>query len=417
MTAVVKSGAAKMSRAEWTLLALLIASIFVNYIDRGNLSIAAPLIEKELALSPVQVGALLSSFFWTYALLQLLGVAGWLTDRFPVTHVLTAGFLLWSVATLATGVLTGFRPIYIARLVLGAGESLAYPCYSRIFASEVAQQHRGRANALLDAGSKLGPAIGTFIGGLILVRTGWRFFFIALGVGSLLWLIPWLRYVRRRPAVGPVKRELCQGSVAELFRLRSAWGTFLGHFCGNYFWFFLLTWIPSYLVKERGMPIGKMANIVSLCLVAVAAATLLAGWVSDRLIERGITPGRVRKSIVVSGLAMSSIILPAAFVASATTCVVFLFAACVAFGSYTSNHWAITQTLAGPLMAGRWTGIQNGIGSLSGVVAPWLAGLIVQSSGSSKLAFLISAAIALAGAVLWGMVVGPVEEVRWRKTA
>ena len=416
MKAAVKSGAPKpkMSRAEWTLLLLLVASIFVNYIDRGNLSIAAPLIEKELALSPVQIGALLSSFFWTYALLQLLGVAGWLADRFPVTQVLTAGFLLWSVATLATGVLTGFRSIYIARLVLGAGESLAYPCYSRIFATEVAQEHRGRANALLDAGSKLGPAIGTFIGGLILVRTGWRFFFIALGVGSLFWLIPWLRYVRRRPAA-PAKRELREGSLAELFRRRSAWGTFLGHFCGNYFWFFLLTWIPSYLVKERGMRIDKMTNVVSLCLVAVAAATLLAGWVSDRLIQRGMTPGRVRKSIVVSGLAMSSIILPAAFVASAATCVVFLIAACVAFGSYTSNHWAITQTLAGPLMAGRWTGIQNGIGSLSGVVAPLLAGLIVQSSGSSKLAFLISAAIALAGAVLWGMVVGPVEEARWRK--
>jgi len=418
MKAAVKSGTPKpkMSRAEWTLLLLLVASIFVNYIDRGNLSIAAPLIEKELALSPVQIGALLSSFFWTYALLQLLGVAGWLADRFPVTQVLTAGFLLWSVATLATGVLTGFRSIYIARLVLGAGESLAYPCYSRIFATEVAQEHRGRANALLDAGSKLGPAIGTFIGGLILVRTGWRFFFIALGVASLFWLIPWLRYVRRRPAV-PAKRELREGSLAELFRRRSAWGTFLGHFCGNYFWFFLLTWIPSYLVKERGMRIDKMTNVVSLCLVAVAAATLLAGWVSDRLIQRGMTPGRVRKSIVVSGLAMSSIILPAAFVASAATCVVFLIAACVAFGSYTSNHWAITQTLAGPLMAGRWTGIQNGIGSLSGVVAPLLAGLIVQSSGSSKLAFLISAAIALAGAVLWGMVVGPVEEVHWRKMA
>ena len=127
-----------------------------------------------------------------------------------------------------------------------------------------------------------------------------------------------------------------------------------------------------------------------------------------------MTPGRARKSIVVSGLALSSIILPAAFVASQASCVMFLIAACVTFGSYTSNHWAITQTLAGPWMAGRWTSIQNGIGSLSGVVAPWLAELIVQSSGSSKLAFLISAAIALTGAMLWGVVVGPVEEVRWR---
>src|SRR5947209_10653048 len=173
--------AMKMSRTEWSLVALLIASIFINYIDRGNLSIAAPLIEKELALSPVQIGSLLGSFFWTYALLQLFGIAGWFADRFPVVHVFTAGFILWSAATIATGLVTGFEAIYFCRLLLGAGESLAYPCYSRLFASRIPQHHRGRANALLDAGSKLGPALGTFLGGLLLVSLGWRSFFAVLG--------------------------------------------------------------------------------------------------------------------------------------------------------------------------------------------------------------------------------------------
>ena len=158
-----------------------------------------------------------------------------------------------------------------------------------------------------------------------------------------------------------------------------------------------------------------MANVVSISLVVVAAATLSAGWISDHFIQRGVLPSRVRKSVVVSGLALSSIILPAAFVASTTICVLLLMAACAAFGSYTSNHWAITQTLAGPVMAGRWTSIQNGIGSLSGILAPSLARYIVQSSGFSKLAFVISAAIAATGAAMWGMVVGPVEEVCWTK--
>ena len=402
-----------MYRAEWILLTLLIVSIFINYIDRGNLSIAAPLIEKELALSPVQIGALLSSFFWTYALFQLFGLAGWLADRFPVKLVFAVGFLLWSGATIVTGLLTSFGAIYVARLCLGAGESLAYPCYSRIFAAEIRQEHRGRANALLDAGSKLGPAIGTFIGGFLLARIGWRIFFITLGVASLVWLIPWLRFARCEKAEREAGTQTI--SVSQLFGVRSAWGTFLGHFCGNYFWFFLLTWMPSYLVKERGLSIERMANVVSLLLVIVAGATISAGWVSDRLIERGVAVSRVRKSVVVSGLALSSIILPAAFVTSVSSCIAFLIAACVAFGSYTSNHWAITQTLAGPFMAGRWTSIQNGIGSLSGVVAPWLAGLIVQTSGSSKIAFLISGGIALAGAAFWGTLVGPVEEVCWRR--
>jgi MFS transporter, ACS family, D-galactonate transporter len=403
-----------MSRKEWTLLLLLIASIFINYIDRGNLSIAAPLLQKELALSPLQVGSLLSAFFWTYALLQLFGVAGWLADRFPVFLVFAAGFLLWAGATIATGLVSGFTAIYIARLVLGAGESLAYPCYSRIFTVDLPQHHRGRANALLDAGSKLGPALGTFIGGLLLVHLGWRLFFIVLGAVSLVWLIPWLKFAPRSHPYLAKEMQLLP-SIADLLRLRSAWGSFLGHFCGNYFWFFLLTWMPSYFVKERGFSVGKMADIVSLAFIAVATATVLAGWISDHFIARGLSPTKVRKTVVVGGLAFSSIILPVSFVPNATIAVVLLILACMAFGTYTSNHWAITQTLAGRLMAGRWTSLQNGIGNISGIIAPWLAGWIAETSGSSKLAFVISAVIVLIGALMWGVVVGPVQEVTWSK--
>ncbi len=234
-------------------------------------------------------------------MLQLFGIAGWLADRFPVVHVFTAGFILWSLATIATGLLSGFESIFACRLVLGAGESLAYPCYSRLFATFIPQDHRGRANAFLDAASKLGPALGTALGGVLLLRIGWRMFFIVLGIASLLWIIPWLlmRRAWKAPKSEPEKRD----SVMCLLRIRSAWGTFLGHFCGNYFWFFLLTWIPSYLVKERGMTIGRMASVVSAALIAVASATVLAGWVSDRLIARGASITTVRKSVVVTGLA------------------------------------------------------------------------------------------------------------------
>ncbi len=408
-----------MSRAEWTLLILLIVSIFVNYIDRGNLSVAAPLFEKELALSPLQVGSLLAAFFWTYSLLQLTGFSGWLADAFPVGLVFASGFFVWSMATIATGFLSGFAGIYAARLLLGAGESLAYPCYSRIFASDLPQHHRGRANALLDAGSKLGPAVGTFLGGILLVRFGWRFFFIVLGAGSLLWLIPWLKWMPRSNLLrtSSVRSTRPDGlpSTREMLRLRSAWGTFAGHFCGNYFWFFLLTWLPSYLVKERNFSIQRMANVTAIAFLVVAGATVLAGWISDRCIARGASPTLVRKTVVVSGLTFSSIILPVAFVNSVTMCVALLFAACIGFGTYTSNHWAITQTLAGPFMAGRWTSLQNGIGNISGIVAPLVAGYAVRISGSSKPAFVVSAVIVIAGALMWGLVVGPVQQVAWSK--
>jgi ACS family D-galactonate transporter-like MFS transporter len=398
------------------LLILLVVSIFINYIDRSNLSIAAPLIQKDMHFSDSQMGLLFSAFFWTYSSLQLVGIAGWLSDRFSVGWVFTASFLVWSCATLATGVLSGFVALFTMRLILGAGESLAYPCYCRILASEVPQHQRGRANALLDAASKLGPGLGTFIGGLMMVRFGWRVFFLVLGLSSLLWLIPWLRAMPRTPGVRSAS-IMPFTFLREMLRKRTAIGTLCGHFLANYFWFFLLIWLPSYLVKERGFSITRMATVGSLAYCAVAAATLCAGWISDWLIGRGASVTKVRKSVVVIGLLGSGAVLPVAFIHDETKSLVFLFISCMAFGTYTSNHWAITQTVAGPVMAGRWTSVQNGIGNYSGIFASWLTGHIVQHTGSFQLAFGLAGIVVVLAAVLWGWVVGPVREVTWSREA
>jgi MFS family permease len=401
-----------MTAAQWSLLAMLIASIFLNYIDRSNLSLAVPAIEHEFSLSPIETGRMLGAFFWTYALFQLFGIAGWLADRFPVGIVLGAGLFLWSVATVLTGFASGLSEIIAARLLLGAGESVAYPCYSRIFAADIPSHSRGKANALLDAGSKLGPAVGTALGGFLLTQFGWRNLFIVLGAAGLLWLIPWIRWYPRSGVACSAPPVACPG-FRQILRERSAWGTFLGHFCGNYFWFFLLTWLPDYLIKERGFTMGRMVRITSLAFLTIASATLIAGWVSDRLIASGSSQTRVRKTIVVCGLAFSTIILPVAIVHNHALAVALLLVSCASFGTFTSNHWAITQTLAGPLAAGRWTSLQNGIGNLSGVAASWLTGFVVEHTLSFAMAFVVAAVVVLTGALLWGFAVGPVEQVRW----
>lgn len=401
-----------MTRAQKVLLALLVLSIFLNYIDRSNLSLAAPVMQREYGLTTRDIGWLSSAFFWTYALLQLFGIAGWFADRYPPGLVLAAGLFVWSAATVLTGALSGLPALFAARLLVGAGESVAYPCYSRIFAASIPSGKRGIANAMLDAASKLGPALGTLIGGALLATVGWRMFFVVLGVASLLWLIPW--FTLPHGAVATTRENA--PSIAQILRQRSAWGAFLGHFCGNYFWFFLLTWLPTYLVNERGFPMRRMVNVSAVAYLAIAAATMCAGWISDRWIASGATPTRVRKTIVCGGLGFSTIILPVAVVRDHTAATVLLFMACMAFGAYTSNHWAITQTLAGPLAAGRWTSLQNGVGNLSGIVAAWLTGLVVERTLSFTAPFAISAAIALAGALLWGIVVGDVRPVEWEKS-
>ncbi len=410
-----------MTKAQRALLALLVLSIFLNYIDRTNLSLAGPLLEREFSLPPSHMGALFSAFFWTYALLQLVGISGWLADRHPPGLVLAGGLFLWSAATIATGLVSGLAALFAMRLLVGAGESLAYPCYSRIFA-EYPANSRGVANALLDAGSKLGPALGALLGGFLLVRTGWRMFFVLLGGASLLWLWPWLKLWRGRPcppcpqscghpasANEPVPRML------RILRSRSAWGAFLGHFCGNYFWFFLLTWLPTYLVKARGFTMEEMGPLTSIAFFSIAGATVTAGWLSDRWIAAGGSITRVRKTIVVGGLGFSSVVLPVALVHGRTLSLALLLLGCLSFGTYTSNHWAITQTLAGPAAAGRWTSLQNGIGNLSGIVASWFTGIAVERTHSFAAAFVAAALVALAGAASWGAIVGPVRQVRWEE--
>ena len=402
-----------MTRREWAVVLLLVISAVINYVDRSNLSIAAPLIQRQFNLSPMQIGSLLSAFFWTYALMQISGIAGWFSDRFPVGWVMFGGYVLWSGATVITGLTSSYAGLFVALLLLGIGESVAYPCYSRIFA-ELPQQQRGRANALIDAGTKLGPAVGAFVGGLLLVHIGWRMLFIVLGAGGLLWVLPWLRIM---PHYG---RRVSGGdapplpSIARLIRVKSAWGTFLGHFCGNYFLYFQLSWLPIYLVREEKLSIGAMSRLASGVFLLIACSTLVAGWISDRLIAAGASPTRVRKNVVVGGLTVASSLLFLAFThENLPLSIGIMTVACIGYGAFASNHWAISQTLAGPAMAGRWTSMQNGIANLAGIVAPWVAGTVVQVNGSSRMAFFITGSVAVAGAFIWALLVRRVEPVQW----
>ncbi len=391
-------------------LALLVLALFINYIDRANLSIAAPLLKDELGLSASQLGLLLSAFFWTYALFQI--VSGWLVDRYNVRWVFAAGFFLWSVATAATGLVKGFFLLFALRLLLGAGESVAYPCCSKILARHFAEQQRGLANSLIHAGANCGPALGVLAGGVLMSLFGWRPFFIVLGLASLLWLPAWLRWSPRQPAARA--SGAAQGAgIIEILSERSAWATFIGHFCSNYLWYFLLTWLPFYLVRERSFSMNAMATVGAIAYLVSGATTTVVGWISDRAIAAGASPTRIRKTCTGGGLAFATIILAVVIVPNHTVSMALLMLACAGFGCYASSHWAITQTLAGPLAAGKWSGLQNFIANLAGVVAPAVTGFVVDRTGQFFWAFAVAAMVVLIGAGVYVFGLGRVEPVKW----
>ena len=392
-------------------LLLLAISAFINYVDRGNLSVAAPILKDELGISAAQLGILLSAFFWTYACLQ--PVSGWLVDRWNVNWVFAAGFFLWSAATAATGMVHTFAALMLLRLLLGIGESVAYPSYCKILAINFQEEHRGFANASIAAGQVLGPGFGLLFGGLLVARFGWRPFFLLLGFGSLLWLLPWMKWMPRAHETGLIRPEA--PSLAEFLRLRSAWGTCFGLFSSNYVNYFLITWLPFYLVRERQFSMENMAKIGGIAYLLGACCAMLTGWISDRCIRRGVTPTVVRKVVTGGGLTLSGIFVGLASLGGSSYSVAALILGVIFFCVTNSGIWAITQTLAGPQAAGRWTGFQNFIGNLAGVVAPAVTGFVVERTGHFYWAFAILTAVALAGAMSFVFLVGRIEEVTWRK--
>jgi ACS family D-galactonate transporter-like MFS transporter len=393
-------------------LFLLALSVLINYIDRSNLSIAAPLIKDELGISAWQLGKLLSAFFWVYALMQI--PAGWLVDRFDVKWVFAAGFFLWSASTAITGLLHGFTALLIIRVILGLGESVTFPSCGKILGSHFTERHRGFANSMLMVGLALGPALGMWLGGNAVGHFGWRPFFLVLGLAGLLWLPPWLAWMPRRPAPPPRSLDQTAG-VLDILRQRSAWGTCIGQASINYYLYFLVTWLPFYLVRGRHLSLHDMANAGGMLFVVSAVSSAASGKLSDRWIHAGASATLVRKGMMLVGHVGIGISLALSVVATG-----HLFTASLAFtgaflGISVCNSWAISQMLAGPRMVGRWVGVQNFIGNLGGAVAPALTGFLVDRTGSFNWPFLITAIVAWIGGLSWWFVIGPLDQVDWEK--
>lgn len=392
-----------------TLLVLLLGvAVLLNYTDRGAIGIAAPLMTSELKLQPEAFGLVLSAFFWVYAPVQL--VVGWLVDRFSVYRLLAAGVLVWAAATLATGFVAGFASLLLLRVLLGMGETIAFPGASKIITSRVPQERRGMANAALALGIALGPALGTLVGGIILASQGWRAIFIVFGAATLLWLVPWQLAVGNREETSAEK----PGEIVPLRKLLGKWPLWsmsIAHVASNYVFYFLLGWLPLFLTKSRGLPIGEMTFIATLGYAAQAVSALGCGYVSDWWTRRGYGEPAVRRAMMFGGqLLAGGAVFGLAYAHTNTGLALVLCIAGVATGALSLNTYAVAQMFAGPRTAGTWVGIQNAIGNLSGIFGPILTGFIVQRAGYTT-ACIVTAAIASAGALWWIVGVPAIREI------
>lgn len=389
--------------------------VFLNYIDRGTLGIAAPLMKAELGLSASQYGIALSAFFWVYAPGQLL--AGWLVGRVHAGWLLAAGLGIWGVATALTGLVGGLASLVGLRMLLGLGEAAFFPAAFKLIVDYVAVARQGAANASISIGLALGPAFGTLAGGLLLATLGWRWLFAVVGLVTLLWLLPWAWTMRRLPAQGHHAYAPAGPSYLRILATRGVLSLSLAQVCWGFALYFLVGWLPSWLVEQRHYSLTDMAWLGSLAFAAQAFAAMVGGRLNDRLVARGQPPGRVRRAGAILGALVTACGLAGIPLSqNQPQLIAALVCAGLGIGITHISVNMMAQIFAGPTAIGKWVGIQNGFGNVGGIANPLITGAIIDATGSYDAAFALAASTPLVAAFSLAFLVPKVAEIDWSLT-
>ena len=373
----------------WSIILLLCLGFILAYFDRINLSVALANAEFKnfFGLSDTDRGLLNSAFFWSYTLLQI--PAGWFVDRYGVKWPYAAGFLLWSLLSALTALATGLPHLILIRLLLGVGEAMVTPAGMRWIRLNVDESQRGFIIGIYMAAAKVGPALGGYVAAALLVAFGWRQMFVILGLGGLVWLIPWLLIVRNNDRA--LEREMVRASggkasvpFSRIMASPVIWGTIIGTFCYQYFVYYSLTWLPAYFVEARNLDLSKMGIFTGFSFAGMAIVATAAGFAADRLIARGYNAVKVRKAFIIAGFLVASTEIFGARAESQQVALFFAVFSLSGLGLTTANYWALTQTLIPGAAVGRIVGVQNCAANLPGIVAPILTGWLKEVTGGYK---------------------------------
>jgi MFS transporter, ACS family, D-galactonate transporter len=398
------------------IVGLLVTAMIFCYAQRGTLSVAAPFLIQDLGISRTTMGVMLSAFSWCYAFMQV--PAGWLVDRFGVRRAYAFGFALWSAACALTGAIQHVAAMLAFRILVGVGQSVAFPASAHTVANWFQVRQRGTIIGAYLTGVRLGQALVNVVGVWLILRYGWRIFFLIVGLVPLVWLVPWLRILKSCERAAPQSAIPVSSGAGPftfansfgLLRHRSVLGTFLGFAGYDYVWFVFVYWLPGYLVLERGFTPAEMSFYASVPFLIMSVVIVLSGIASDRLVARGLNEVRVRQVFLSVGLGVACCIVPAGLVADNDTAVTLLIVSLAGIGIAAPNTWAITQAVCSKRLVGTVSGIQNFGGNLGGIVAPLATGLIADVTGSFALALTICGVLLVGSALAYCLLVNePVD--------
>lgn len=394
----------------WKIFLMMLFLIAINYIDRASLSVAMPLIAKEFDLSPTMQGLILSSFFWTYALMQVPG--GMLADKYKPRIVIATATVFWGIAQAVAAFTTNATALLLTRLGLGAAEAPIYPAGGKLNAIWMTQNERGRGATLLDGGAPLGAALGAIIITWLIATLGsWRLAFIVAGVGTVLaGVVAWY-YVRNSPREHRGVNELearyieeaqanehraepanLSGRSLDFFKYRSVWCMAIGWMCFNTVFYGLLTWMPNYLNKVHGFDIKQMGGASFIIFFSGFVGELIGGWIADKWKEAGGRPNVVMRTLFgIAAVVATASIFSVAYVSDPIV-VVVLLSSTLFFLRWCGLFWCVPSMLGTRNKIGFLGGVMNLGGNIGGITVPIIVGMIVQFTGSYFLALMFFAA-------------------------
>ncbi len=406
-----------MTNIRWRIVALLLIAIIINYTDRVNLSYVAPTFMKQFDIGPGEMGIVLSAFLWTYFLVQIpLGVA---LDRVGVRWLYGGAAVRWGGATMLTATASGLGSLVGWRVLLGVGEGPAFPATTKVMGIWVADQERGLAAAI---GGVAGIPLGVFISspfvGWLLWAFGWRMIFVVTGAIAVVWAIVWLLYYRNpedHPGANAAERRYLKENIAKVHRAdpagQASWkqllsnsnvlGLSLGHAAMLFNLYFLISWLPTYLIQQHHLTALNTGIYGSIPWLFGLLGVIVGGRGSDILIKRGWPIVKARKVFLVVGMLLAMTCLLTAFVDSLTAAIACLSVA--VFGVFLTNSvvWAANAEISPLNQEGTVAAIENCFGNIGGLTAPIIVGFLLEATGSWAAPMASAAVVALVGAGIY----------------
>ena len=398
----------------WLIIITLGFAVSIAFMDRVLLSVATPKIMTEFGLSGTVAGLMLAVFFWSYTFMQI--PSGLLVDRYGTKRVLAAGYTLWSLSCVVIGLGSSFINLVICRLGLGIGEGPVFPCAYRLVSIAFTERNRGLASAVYGEGSKVGPAMGAPLAGVLIASYGWHNMFIIVGLASLFWLIPWLMVAPTQAEdVGPSGVRL---SIGEFFQLLKSWeilGSAIGFFGYLYVFYVYITWLPGYLILERGFSTPDAGWLSAIPFAAQFVFALIGGGVADWFSHRRYSATVVRKTAIGVGLIIALAIIPAAFVANSAATLILFAVSTAGLGICNPKMLAVPSGLAPENRGGIVGAVQNMGGNFGGVLAPTITGSLYDATHSFATALVVAGSMLSTCAIGYLWMIRRIEPIKLKK--